>query len=325
MSDLPMSPATVDSFLADSPSSNSCIAPTVPLTPAAMDVIPEEDDVMITYESANIRPYSPHQVKREPVEHDTHAVSAMHVVPTLPAVSEAPAVVPTAPDAHMAPAIPAARAVSSLSATDALSAIPSMSPLARSIAQVECSMNTQPVTSSSSVFIVTTTASAQTRPAIQVISDAATGAATSGVNTTTSSSAPRLAIPLLTIDCDHQSPTTRRPTTSQPPRATTTQSTTTTTAARPANVSAIAPSRVAARRRDARAQAQPRPYQIDNHRHTNRHNAYANTAIRNDDAEIVRLGHLFQRDARTARIVIPELAVRDFLIYWSEQTELYYG
>ena len=279
---------------------------------------------MITYESANIPPYSPHQVKCEPVDPYTQAASAMHVVPTLPAVSEAPAVVPTAPDAHMAPAISAAHVVPSLSATAALSAIPSMSPLARSIAQVECSMHTQPVASSSSVFIVTTTAAVQTRPAIQVISDAATSAATSGVNTTASSSAPRLAIPLFTIDCEQQSPTARMPTASQPPSVTT-QAAATTTAARPANASAIAPSRVAARRREARAQAQPRPYQIDNHRHTNRHNAYANTAIRNDDAEIVRLGHLFQRDARTARIVIPELAVRDFLIYWSEQTELYYG
>ena len=319
MSDLPMSPATVESFLADSPSSYSRLAPTVPLTPAAMDVIHEEDDVVITYESANILPYSPRQVKREPAEPDTHA--AVHVVPNLHA-SAAPAVVPTATDVHMTPAAPAAHVAPMLSAAADACAIPSMSPLARSIAQVESSMPIQPVANSSSVFIVTTTAAVQTRPAIQIISDATTGTATSGANTTASSSAPRLAIPLLTIDGDQQSP---MPSTSQPPsvpaQAAATATAATATTARPANVSAIAPSRVAARRRAARAQAQPRPYQIDN----NRHNSYINTPVRNDDAEIVRLGHLFQRDARTARIVIPELAVRDFLIYWSEQTAIYYG
>ena len=64
---------------------------------------------------------------------------------------------------------------------------------------------------------------------------------------------------------------------------------------------------------------------MDHDRHNDRHNGYTNISIRNDDAEIVRIGHFFQRESRAAGIVIPELAVRDFLIYWRKQTAQYYG
>ena len=87
-------------------------------------------------------------------------------------------------------------------------------------------------------------------------------------------------------------------------------------------------------RRAAHAQnQQQRPYRVNhqaNHNrqigynHHDRHNAYANVAIREDATEIVRLGHFFQRESRAAGIIVPELAIRNFLNHWREQTVHYY-
>ena len=39
---------------------------------------------------------------------------------------------------------------------------------------------------------------------------------------------------------------------------------------------------------------------------------------RDDPPEIVRIGHMVQREARAVGINVPELAVRDFLLHWRD-------
>ena len=41
-----------------------------------------------------------------------------------------------------------------------------------------------------------------------------------------------------------------------------------------------------------------------------------NVLYRDDPPEIVRIGHMTQREARAVGINIPELAVRDLLLFW---------
>ena len=325
MSELPLSPATieyspatVESYLADSPLNSITKAPTVPLTPTNMDIVHEEDEVSIVYETANMPPYSPRQVKREPELSPTEASTllATHVA-TASTIAHATTAPPAAqvataslPANHSTPAQP----LTAIQFTAINSGIPSLSPLARSIAQLEG-------TSSTAV---------PTRPAIQVIREATSAAshptitlatnstARGGSMTTTSRHAPRIPIPVLTLDGEQQAPASRAP------AATSALANNAPNTSRP-TATAAAPSRASARRRASRARNQSQPYQPPHRSNRSRQNGYMNIVMRNDEAEIVRLGHVVQRESGAAGIIIPELAVRDFLIYWQEQTSQYYG
>ena len=45
--------------------------------------------------------------------------------------------------------------------------------------------------------------------------------------------------------------------------------------------------------------------------------------FRDDPPEIVRLGHMIQREARAISINVPELAARDLLLWWRDNGRRY--